>query len=701
MSANSSPRSRSLLALALYLALQSALGVGLSAALRELPGRTIYLPLLGSGLLVWSAGQRMRARRAALGSATAVLVLASLAAGVWTGRALPQGSAVGFRLPPLEFGWALVAGLLGGGGAWMTVRRGHIWALVLGEAFLLTAMGAAAEGGLLTLALFLGVSVLFILGEEHIRREVQWEARGADYATDLRLDTALATLGVSLLLTAAALTLSLPAPRAAWRALAPLTEPLREHIQRLNRAAGLHPAAAGRSAAGETTFAPPPALPREHLLGSGPELAEIPVASIRLQIPLAPAPLPLYWRSGVYDRYTGQGWMWSGGRESRWHNPTRLPVKGELVWQEVTYLGGAPPFPVLALGDVRYLDAGAQSFEYPPDAPFRLNLREHAFQVWSIPSTASPAELRSAPPEYPAWMQERYLALPDDLPSRVRTLALALTRQAETPYDKALALEAYLRRFPYALDLPQPPTDRDLTSYFLFELRRGYCDYYATAFAVLGRAAGLPTRLATGYLGGACDPSTRTCTLYESDAHSWPEVYFPGYGWVVFEPTAGRPALSHAEMEAELPPVPAPRAARRLSLPRGVGGILLSAVGLASALALLWHLAETLSLLRLPPRRRIFRLWEQASRWAERGTEPLPQGATPLEVGNHLKGSFAPLGRLPKGDALLKDAFHCTDSFIHMVNLAWFAAHSPQETRTALSCWRKLRFYLLVAKIRR
>ncbi len=698
MSANASPRARSLLALALYLALQSTLGMGLSAALGELPGKTISLPLVGSGLLVWSAARGTRRRRAALGSAIAVLILASLAAGVWTGRTLPQGSAVGFRLPPLAFGWALAAGLLGGGGAWMTVRVGRVWALVLGEALLLTAAGAAAEGGLLPLALFLGVSVLFVLGEEHIRREMRWEAQGADYATDLRLDTALAALGVSLLLTAAALTLSIPAPQSAWRALAPLTEPLRERIQHINRMAGLHPAVVSKNAASETAFAPPPVLPRQYLLGSGPELAKIPVASIQLQIPLAPAPLPLYWRSGVYDRYTGQGWTWSGGRESRWRNPARLSAEQGLVWQEVTYLGGQPPFPALALGEVRHLDARAQSFEYPPDAPFTLNLRERTFQVWSAPSSASPEELRAAPPEYPAWMEERYLALPDGLPSRVRTLALALTRQAETPYDKALALEAYLRSFPYTLDLPQPPPDRDLTSYFLFELRRGYCDYYATAFAVLGRAAGLPTRLAIGYLGGACDPSTRTCTLYESEAHSWPEVYFPGYGWVAFEPTAGRPALAHTEAKPELPPIPAPQGAPRLSLPRGMGGILLATMGMAGALALLWHLVETLSLRRLPPRRRILHLWERASRWAERGTEPPQKGATPLEVGQRLKGSLVPLARLPKGDVLLQDAFRCTDAFIHMVNLAWFAPCAPPEARAALSCWRKLRLYLLIAQ---
>ncbi len=687
---------RVLLALALYLALQSVLGLGLSAALPELPPGVLYLPLLGSGALVWGIAQGVHTpRRAALGSAILALIAATLAAAVWTGE-----SPAGFYLPPLAFGWALAASLLGGGGAWATARQGRIWEIVIGEAVLLTATGAAAGGGLLTMGVFLGASVLFLLGETHIRREREWEARGVDYATDLRLDTALTALGLSVLLTAAALTFSIPAPRPAWRALAPLTDPLRARIQRINRAAGLHPAAeaAGEGAEGTFAFAQPAGLPRQYLLGSGPELAEIPVASIRLQIPAAPPPLPLYWRSGTYDRYTGQGWTRSGGETVPWRNPDRLPEGENLVWQEVRYLRGEPPFPVLALGTVRYLDGRAQALTQPPETAYALHTPADAYRVWSAPPLATPAQLRAAPRQYPAWVRERYLVLPEGTPSRLKTLALALAREAETPYDKALALEAYLRTFPYALDLPPPPADRDLTAYFLFELRRGYCDYYATAFAVLGRAAGLPTRLATGYLGGACDPSTRTCTLYAGDGHSWPEVYFPGYGWVPFEPTAGRTAPARSEAETNLPPAPAPAVSRGFSPPRGAGGILLALMLLTGGAGVLRALGETLALRRLPPRERILRLWERAVRRAERDAAPPPKGATPLEIGRQLKGSLAPLARLPRGDVLLQDAVACTDAFIHLVNLAWFAPHAPQESRLALSHWRKLRLYLLAAR---
>ena len=79
---------------------------------------------------------------------------------------------------------------------------------------------------------------------------------------------------------------------------------------------------------------------------------------------------------------------------------------------------------------------------------------------------------------------------------------------------------------------------------FLFELKRGYCDYYATAFVTLARLAGLPTRFATGYAVGTWDGYDRVWVVSEAEAHSWPEVLFPEVGWIPFEPTAGRPSLT-------------------------------------------------------------------------------------------------------------------------------------------------------------
>ena len=82
-----------------------------------------------------------------------------------------------------------------------------------------------------------------------------------------------------------------------------------------------------------------------------------------------------------------------------------------------------------------------------------------------------------------------------------------------------------------------------MVDYFLFDLKEGYCDYYATSMAILARAAGLPSRLVVGYASGDYDPANNRYVVTEADAHSWVEIYFTGRGWVEFEPTASLPLI--------------------------------------------------------------------------------------------------------------------------------------------------------------
>ena len=138
----------------------------------------------------------------------------------------------------------------------------------------------------------------------------------------------------------------------------------------------------------------------------------------------------------------------------------------------------------------------------------------------------------------------KFLTLPDSVPERVLTLARELTANALTPYDRAQAIETYLRTsYPYTLDVPAPPPGRDVADFFLFELEKGYCDYYATAMVVLARAAGLPARFVSGYASGTYDSSNAQYIVTEANAHSWVEIFFTDIGWVEFEPTAGLPAI--------------------------------------------------------------------------------------------------------------------------------------------------------------
>jgi hypothetical protein len=166
-------------------------------------------------------------------------------------------------------------------------------------------------------------------------------------------------------------------------------------------------------------------------------------------------------------------------------------------------------------------------------------------------------DLRSATSEYPEEIFNRYLILPRDVPDRVITLAFKITEGIENPYDKAKAIETYLRKnYPYDLEVPAPPPDQDVTDYFLFDLKKGYCDYYATAMVVMARAIGLPARFVSGYSPGSYDAPNARYVIRELNAHSWAEVYFSEIGWVEFEPTASLPVIDR-EVE-ELSPLQDP-----------------------------------------------------------------------------------------------------------------------------------------------
>jgi transglutaminase-like putative cysteine protease len=136
---------------------------------------------------------------------------------------------------------------------------------------------------------------------------------------------------------------------------------------------------------------------------------------------------------------------------------------------------------------------------------------------------------------------ERYMKLPDNLPQRVKDLSLSLTSSKENNYDKAKAIEQYLASsYPYNLDVRSTPRNRDFVDYFLFDLKEGYCSYYASAMTILARCAGLPARYVEGYMLPP-DPLKDDRTAYiisNMQAHAWVEIYFEGYGWLPFEPTS-------------------------------------------------------------------------------------------------------------------------------------------------------------------
>jgi hypothetical protein len=134
------------------------------------------------------------------------------------------------------------------------------------------------------------------------------------------------------------------------------------------------------------------------------------------------------------------------------------------------------------------------------------------------------------------------------MPDRIAALADSLTRDLENRYDKAAAIERYLRtQFQYTRELPRTAGDATL-DHFLFDRRAGHCEYFSTAMAVMLRSVGIHARNVNGFLGGRWNEFGQYLAVTQNEAHSWVEVWFPSYGWITFDPTPGGSGVGAADV---------------------------------------------------------------------------------------------------------------------------------------------------------
>ncbi len=298
----------------------------------------------------------------------------------------------------------------------------------------------------------------------------------------------------------------------------------------------------------------------------------------------------LYWRATTLDDYTGTAW-----REARVLAPAIrtdeiderrldpfLPAAAgnpkNLVRQDVA---------VAALAD-DHLVGSAQPVRWRPDEDLGVRtagdgvvvlpagLRDHdRYTVWSYVPKPTPAELAAASSHYARWLGRYRELVPGyrlpawgvtDRPARVRALfargrqnflvtsnaplydvARKVVGAARTPYAAAAALEAWFRRqggFRYDEQPPQDYGAEPPLVHFVLRSRQGYCQHFAGAMAIMLRMLGVPARVAAGFTSGRYDEGSGEWMVTDHDAHAWVEVYFPGFGWLPFDPTPGRGELS-------------------------------------------------------------------------------------------------------------------------------------------------------------
>jgi Transglutaminase-like superfamily/TgpA N-terminal domain len=265
---------------------------------------------------------------------------------------------------------------------------------------------------------------------------------------------------------------------------------------------------------------------------------------------------PFYLETVTFDIYTGHGWASSKGTERSVApntavmpagNPEQPATKVGFEVEAVTIQLQAPSGRNLFTPGYPLTVSAPAVVSQPGGDPFLGALVSqnaiHDGQGYTvkavIPSGVTEAQLRGAGKAYPASVTARYLGT-DGITSQTRLVAQQIVTNAgaKTPYDMAVALVRYLKgpAYEYATNVGTPPANRDLVDYFLFQGKRGYCEFFASAMALMARSLGLPARVAEGYSPGKLIGKD----LYEyreSNAHAWAEIYFPGYGWQIFEST--------------------------------------------------------------------------------------------------------------------------------------------------------------------
>ncbi|WP_322794154.1 transglutaminase domain-containing protein [Bellilinea sp.] len=462
---------------------------------------------------------------------------------------------------------ALLFWLVGISTGYQLTRYGKPWQglVVLGIALVVIDLyhPPLAQSGVAT-AIFAVLALLLFSRMNYLKNARQWEEEEVGVDTDTGFNLMRSSLIILVLLVIFAWN----APRIV-RAVVPNSPERQQMIQSLQslreRFQNVTNPLRGSVAVLDEYYAD------EYALGTGSQLTDATVFTVQASITQRIG-VPYYWRIRSYDYYDNGRW------ESTVTNQQSLRV-------------GSPPldYPQYSRRfNVRFDFRPVRnlSMVYVPGLPVGLNRNvllvydgsepgkvEDVITVLADPdippgstyqvtsSIASPtiAALREAGQDYPQWVVDRYLQLPDDLPQSIRDLAAEITAGLETPYDKAAAITQWLRdNIAYSATIPNPPTGRDPVEWVLFEHKQAFCNYYASAEVLMLRSLGIPSRWVIGYAQGFLDEEEDFYWVRDLDRHAWPEVFFPGIGWIEFEPTAfqspiERPSGAGAEDRTPLP----------------------------------------------------------------------------------------------------------------------------------------------------
>lgn len=426
--------------------------------------------------------------------------------------------------------------------AWWTYRRPRPWLVVLPSALtMLSVIYYASPTLIWYLALFCLIAMLYIAHTHLLDNKRIWQRARVHYNSNIsgnfmRSSLVVALLALALVWRAPAL----PANAAVGDAINRVNSPWRQVRNNWQR---VYSALNAQSAVTSDPY-------RNTLSLGGPRNpTDAPIMDVFVDEKLPYA----YWRAAVLDNYDASNGEWFGSEAPTITQypddpPLTLPDTRdrEIVEQRfVNYIPNAGTIyaaPDLLSSDRQIRvkagsDGSGNDIVYAARSRYLLELND-SYVVRSQLSVADQTSLRSATRSYPPEIAAQYLNVPVGISERVRSLAVNLTSAYDNPYDQALAVQNYLRNtMTYNDQIAAPPNGAEPIDYFLFETREGYCNYYASAFAMMLRVQGIPTRLSRGYASGEFNEDNSLYRVRARDAHVWPEVYFPEFGWIQFEPT--------------------------------------------------------------------------------------------------------------------------------------------------------------------
>lgn len=425
------------------------------------------------------------------------------------------------------------------------------------------------------IAIYFFAALTLIGRGKYLRDRKAWVGRGVHLAPEIGADLSMGALvgAAALILLAWNLPLNLSSAPALEEKWQDVTRPWRATRDRLGRA---FDALEGQGRAERVeTF--------RSSMSLGSKAAQGSVTIFKVSAPPEATELPrLYWRARVYDHYENGNWSESKAVMGKFSpEDDNLPIpdlagRTEFEFAITSFTQGqavlnlpAQPVWVSRPVDVSSfpLQDGTQDVVFIQSFPF-LEPGE-TFRVRAAMSNPSIQELRAAGTDYPEWVKDRYLQLPENFSTDVRNYASQITFGLTNPYEKAQTVTTVLRaQITYQPNLTLPPKGTDLIEWFLFEGRQGYCNYYATSEVLMLRSLGVPARMAVGFAQGEAtegvqrpgetEATSKEFSVYRKHMHAWPEIYFPGIGWVEFEPTGNQaPLIRPATHRVDIAPVPA------------------------------------------------------------------------------------------------------------------------------------------------